>query len=56
MKTWVKVLIVCASGAAVWGFSYVGTLYPNYALVTSSFASGVAAGCAILTGFNGSKT
>jgi len=55
MKTWQKILIVCVSGALVWGLSFCGTVWPTLAMVFSSFAAGVASLCAILTGFTGSK-
>jgi len=53
MKTWQKILIVVASGGAVWGLSYAGTVWPDYALVMSSFSAGITALCGILTGFAG---
>lgn len=55
MKTINKIIVVSASGAAVWGLSYCGTIWSNYALVFSSFAAGVTALCGILTGFSSSK-
>lgn len=55
MKTWQKILIVCASGALVWGLSFAGTVWTQFAMVFSSFAAGVSALCAILTGFTGAK-
>lgn len=51
MKTWVKILIVAASGAAVWALAYCGTLWPDFALVLSSAASTVAMACGAITGF-----
>ena len=55
MKTYQKILVVCISGAAVWGLSYAGSIWTNYALVFSSFSAGVSALCGILTGFTGTK-
>lgn len=55
MKTWQKLLIVIGCGGAVWGLSFAGAQWPNYALVTSSFAAGISALCGILTGFVGTK-
>jgi hypothetical protein len=55
MKNLKKIGIVSACGAAVWGLSYCGTLYPQFALVFSTFAAGVTALCGILTGYQGSK-
>lgn len=55
MKTWQKIVVVCVSGAAVWGLAFAGTVWTQYAMVFASFASGVSAMCGILTGFTGSK-
>ena len=46
-----KIVVVCVCGAAVWGMSYASSVWPNYALVTSSFCTGITALCAILTGY-----
>jgi hypothetical protein len=51
MKTWQKILVVCVSGALVWGLSYAGTVWTTYAMVFSSFSAGVTALCGIVTGF-----
>ncbi len=51
MKVWQKIITVCLCGAAVWGLSYAGTVWPVYAFVTSSFAAGFTALCGILTGY-----
>ncbi len=56
MKTWLKILIVCLCGAAVWGLSYAGSIWSNYSLVFSSFSAGVTALCGILTGFSGTRS
>jgi hypothetical protein len=55
MKTWQKILVVVASGGAVWGLSYCASLWPVYALVFSSFSAGVTALCGIITGFTGAS-
>lgn len=55
MKIGQKVLVVVVSGGLVWGLSYCGTIWIDYALVFSSFAAGITALCGILTGFSGSK-
>jgi len=55
MKVYQKVLIVMGCGAAVWGLAYCGSVWSQYALVTSSFAAGITALCGILTGFAGNK-
>lgn len=51
MKTWVKVTIVCVSGALVWGLGYCGTIWTSYAQAFNLFSAGVAMTCATLTGF-----
>lgn len=56
MKTWLKILIVCLCGAAVWGLSYCSSIWQQFSLVFSSFAAGFTALCGVLTGFAGSKT
>lgn len=55
MKTWTKLLIIVGCGGAVWGLSYAGTVWTNYALVFSSFSAGLTALCGVLTGFTGSS-
>jgi hypothetical protein len=53
MKNWLKILIVCVSGALVWGLSFIGTLesMQNYAMAISLFCGATAALCATITGF-----
>lgn len=51
MKLWQKVAIVVVCGGLVWGFSFLSSVYPQYALVVSSFNAGLTALCGILTGF-----
>lgn len=51
MKLWHKVAIVCICGGTVWGLSYASSIFPAYALVCSSFATGVTALSSIITGF-----
>ena len=46
-----KIVVVCVCGAAVWGLSYCSSIFPTYALVTSSFCTGIIALCGILTGY-----
>ena len=48
-----KIAVVVICGGLVWGLSYCGSLYTQFALVFSSFAGGIAALCGILTGFAG---
>ncbi|MCK9326256.1 MAG: hypothetical protein M0P69_12260 [Bacteroidales bacterium] len=51
MKTWVKIVIVCACGAAVWGLAYGASLLPDYNMVFASFAAGISGICSVITGF-----
>ena len=51
MKTYQKVLIVVICGGAVWGLGYAGSIFPAYAMVTSSFAAGLTGLCGMLTGY-----
>ena len=51
MKTWMKITVVCIAGAAVWGLSYTSSLYPTFALVCSSFATGITALSSIIAGW-----
>jgi hypothetical protein len=55
MSTWKKILVVCLSGAAVWGLAYCAGLWTSYSLVFASFAAGISALCGIMTGFTGPK-
>lgn len=51
MKTWHKVIIVVGCGGLVWGLSYMSSLFPQYAMVTSTFSAGFTALCGMLTGY-----
>jgi len=51
MKTWHKVVIVVLCGGLVWGLSYASSLFPAYAMVTSTFSAGFTALCGMLTGY-----
>lgn len=53
MKTWLKVLIVCGSGAAVWGLGYAGTVWTNLAQAFNLFAAGIAMVCSAIVGWSG---
>jgi hypothetical protein len=56
MKRWLKILIVCLSGALVWGLGYCGTIWINLAQVFNLFAAGVAMLCSVLVGWTGQTT
>jgi hypothetical protein len=46
-----KILIVVVAGGLVWGLSYASSIYPDYALVCSSFATGITALSSMLVGW-----
>jgi len=56
MKTWMKVAIVCLSGALVWGLGYCGTLWTDLAQALNLFAAGVAMLCSAIVGWSGNST
>jgi hypothetical protein len=51
MKTWQKMIIVCVSGAIVWGLSYTISIRPEMAMVLSTVNTSVVAICTFFTGF-----
>ena len=51
MNKWQKIIVVCISGAAVWGLSYCSSIWPEYGLVTASFATGITALSSMLAGW-----
>jgi len=51
MKLWVKILIVCLSGAAVWGFSYLSSIKPDMAMMLASINTAIVAICSYFTGY-----
>ena len=53
MKLWVKILIVCVSGAAVWGLSFLAGVKPDMAMMLASVNSAITAVCAFFTGYPG---
>lgn len=55
MKIWQKILIVCLSGALVWGLGYCGTIWTNLAQALNLFAAGTAMLCAGIVGWIPSK-
>ena len=52
LKTWHKVVIVCLTGALVWGMGYCGTIWTNLAQPLNLFSSGVAMLCASIVGWS----
>lgn len=53
MKTWIKLIIVCASGAIVWGLSFVISIHPEMAMMLASVNTAVVAVCSFFTGYPG---
>lgn len=53
MKTWQKLLIVCASGAVVWGLSYLSSVKPEMAMMFASINAAVVGVSAFFTGYSG---
>ncbi len=55
MKLWLKLLIICITGAVVWGLAFLCGIYPTYAVPLSLFSAGIASLSSIITGFTGPK-
>ena len=55
MKTWQKLLIVCGSGAIVWGLSYLSSIKPEMAMMLASVNVAVVAVCSFFTGYPTNK-
>ena len=51
MKIWQKLLIVCGSGAVVWGLSYLSSIKPEMAMMFASINTAVVACCSFATGY-----
>ena len=46
-----KIIVVVIAGGCVWGLSYCGSIWPEYGLVTASFATGITALSSMLAGW-----
>jgi len=55
MKTWQKLIIVCVSGAAVWGLSYISSIKPDMAMMLASVNAAIVAVCSYFTSFPGQE-
>ena len=55
MKLWLKILIVCFSGAAVWGLSFLSGQKPEMAMMLASVNTAITAVCSFFTGFPAPK-
>lgn len=51
MKLWIKITIVCVSGAAVWGGSYLISIHPEMANMIASVNVAITAVCSFFTGY-----
>ena len=51
MKLWLKVVIVCLSGAIVWGLSFLSSVKPEMAMMFASINTAVVATSSYFTGF-----
>lgn len=51
MKTWQKLIIVCVSGAAVWGLSFLSGQKPEMAMMLASVNAAIVAVCSFFTGY-----
>lgn len=51
MKLWLKLVIVCVSGAVVWGLSFLAGLHPEMSMMLASVNAAVVAVCAFFTGY-----
>jgi hypothetical protein len=51
MKLWAKLLIVCGSGAAIWGLSFLISIKPEMAMMLASVNVAITAVCSYFTGF-----
>lgn len=55
MKLWQKLLIVCVSGATVWGLSFFAGQRPEMAMMLSSVNAAIVAVCSFFTGYPGKE-
>ena len=55
MKLWIKILVVCTSGAIVWGLSYGSSLKPEMSMMFASINTAVVAVCSFVTGYPAPK-
>lgn len=51
MKLWTKLLIVCISGAIIWGLSFYSSVKPEMAMMFASINTAVVAVCSFFTGY-----
>lgn len=51
MKLWLKLLIVCISGAIVWGLSFLSSVKPEAAMMLASVNVAIVAICSFFTGY-----
>lgn len=51
MKLYQKLIIVCVSGAVVWGLSFLAGQKPEMAMMLASVNTAVVAVCSFFTGY-----
>lgn len=51
MKVWQKLVIVCVSGGAVWGLSYLSSVKPEMVMMLASINVSIVAVCSFFTGY-----
>jgi len=51
MKLWQKLIVVCVSGAIVWGLSVLSSVKPEMAMMLASVNVAVVAACSFFTGY-----
>lgn len=51
MKTWQKFVVVCVSGAAIWGLSFLISVKPEMANMIASVNVAITAICSFFTGY-----
>lgn len=51
MKVYQKLIIVCVSGATVWGLSYIISIKPDMAMMLASVNTAIVSVCAFFTGY-----
>lgn len=56
MKTWIKILIVCLTGALVYGLGFCGTIWTNLAQGLNLLSAGVAMIGGAIVGWTPTKT
>ncbi len=51
MKIWQKLIIVCISGASIWGLSFLASVKPGMVMMIASVNVAIMAVCSYFTGY-----